>query len=268
MIDTTIAAAYAAQHARKSGHEPITEYYCSISGQTYTYLLIDDLSIWLFDNDHMKDKIKDFGWELHVYDEQPLRLYAVPGHTPGGTPLVNKVDYCAYVDFKDSKRPSEVNFRNVVLAAKELVRRNDDCQNFIKRIQEMFTTLPEHTSLVDYVESGYDNVDSWPRKVAKKYNYDFTKANREQVLNALKVLDTLNSLVPVGQPFLKVDAGVARHWVENVLRMCSNVTDEYLSTESFGIAASIYMEDRYTSSLLDGGLQLPQIIETLNYFSK
>lgn len=267
MIDTSIAAAYAAQYARKSGVEPIVEYYCPNIGTHYTYILLDDLSAFLSDNDSMKNAIKDYGWELHVYDEKPSRLYAVPGHTPGGTRLVNKIDYCGFIDFKDSRKATEVNIRNVAIAAKELVHRCQECQKFVDEIPEKFKTLPERSELADIVlrETGSD---SWARRVAKKYGYDYSRADSGQIVRSLRVLENLGGIVPVGYPFTKVDPSVARHWIENALRMCADVNNEYLSRDSFGIAASIYMEDRYDSSVLSDGLQLPQIFETLEYFDK
>jgi hypothetical protein len=58
MIDTSIAAAYAAQYARMSGIEPNADYFCSNIGEPYTFLNFDDLSPWLNDDDPLKKKIK------------------------------------------------------------------------------------------------------------------------------------------------------------------------------------------------------------------
>lgn len=271
MLDTTIAAAYAAQYARKSGIEPNAGYFCSnIGNNPYTYVRLDDLSYWLSDDDELKETIKDYGWELHTYaDDKPSRLYTVPGHTPGGTQLVNKIDYCGYLDFKDSKKPSEVNIRNVVLAAKELVHRCQQCEAFIAEVKTTFTKLPEHSNLAEYVESterGKKN--SWIDKVIDKYGYDQQNVQEDMVIRALKVLDTLPKLTPVGRPFVQVEACYARHWVENVLKMCKDVECAYLTADSFGVAASIYMEDQYDPSVLKDGLQLPQIFETLAFFGE
>ena len=271
MLDTTIAAAYAAQYARKSGKEPTVGYFCSnIGDNPYTFLHLDDLSYWLSDNDSLKETIKDYGWELHTYaDDKPSRLHTVPGHTPGGTRLVNKINYCGFIDFKDSKKATDVNIRNVAIAAKELVHRCQQCEAFIEQIQETFTKLPEHTDLASYVEAHeLGKKNSWLDKVMDKYGYERQNVQDDMVIRALKVLDKLPQLTVVGRPFVQVDACYARHWVENVLRMCKDVQCDYLTADSFGVAASIYMEDRYDPSVLKDGLQLPQVFETLEYFDQ
>lgn len=265
MIDTSIAAAYAAQYARKSGTEPVADYFESNVGTPYTYINLDDISPWLNENDSLKTKIKSYGWELHIYEEGPYRLYAVPGHTPGGTRLVNKISYCGHIDFKDSKKASEVNIRNIVIAAKELVRRCDTCSEFIEGIQNKFTKLPTGELSGAVAERHYEDT---MKEIANQYGYDIESVDRDQVSRALAVLENLGSIVPIGRPFVKIGARIARHWIENVLRMCSDVENEYLSTDSFGVAASMYMEDRFDGALLKDGLQLPEIFETLEYFDK
>lgn len=268
MIDTSIAAAYAAQYARRSETEPRVDYYCPNIGESYTYVLLDDLSPWLPDNDEMKTKIKSYGWELRVYDEKPSRLYAVPDHTPGGTRLVNKIDYCRFIDFKDSRKSNEVNFRNVAIAAKELVRRCDTCTKFIEDIGKTFAEKLPKSSLADYVTFKVKNRTDWLDGVITKYGYNKVNVDTDQVIRAIKVMDNLGHLTPVGKPFVKVGPNIARHWVENVLRMCKEVDNEYLMTDSFGVAAAIYMEDHFSSDLLEKGLQLPQIFETMEYFDE
>ena len=268
MIDTTIVAAYAAQYARKSGKEPRAGYFCSNIGQPYSYVDLDDLSYWLSDDDQFKETIKTYGWEVHTYDDdRPSRLYAVPDHTPGGTRLVNKIDFCGFIDFKDSRRATDVNIRNVVMAAKELVWRCNQCTDFIEKIKEKFTKLPKNSDLADYIGKE-PTKDSWAIKVAKKYGYNIDIADDKMIYRAISVLDTLHGCGPVGVPFVKVGANVARHWVENILRMCEDVKDPYLNTDSFGIAASIYMEDHYSADYIKDGLQLPQMFETLKFFDE
>lgn len=267
MIDTTIAAAYAAQYARKSGIEPFTNYYCPNVGSAYTYLAFDDLSCFLTDisqtaDENMKKRLNNFSWELRVYDDAPSVLISFPNHAPHGDRIVNKIPYCSSLEFKDSKKSTEVNFRNVVLAAKELVRRYDYCKCIIEGVKEKFKKLPEGGELTIL----YADNEKEFRRIANKYDYSYERVDFEQIKRVLKIFDKFD--FSIGKPFKKVGANYARHLFENVLNLCSDVNDAYLSTDSFGVAASIYVEDKFNSDLLKDGLQLPEIFETLAYFDR
>lgn len=269
MIDTTVIAAYAAQYAKACRVEPRTGF---DSNQTdpCSYMLLDDLSPFLGDDDTLKETIKDFGFELHRYEDGRMVIYLVPGHTPGGEHMSNCTPYCGRIEFKESKKANEANIRNAVYAARTLVTRYGECKELLSSIYKTFSGKPKPSgSLVEYIANHVNWIDKYKTKYADfLMNFDGSNVVTEQVLDGIRVLEGVRSNSGIWMPLTEIDPASFRHCIENVLNLCSDVDHAYLTSDSCAIAVAIFIEDYYSSEYIKDSLKVPAIFEVMNALAK
>ena len=269
MINTSIAAAYAAQYAKVCKTEPRAGR-DDLSLHPYTYLLLDDLAKFLPDEDPLKEQMEDYGFELHVNDDCSLKLYNVPGHIPGGERVANRTPYCGEIEFVDSKKPSEVNIRNVVYAARTLVDRHLKSTELLVLARKMFNGKPlPHSELAEYVANEYVAEHGLIRSGIKRYSRflrepDGSNVDKDQVIAAITVLDNIRRICGITYPFIPQDPGCFRHYLENILKLSSDKVPTYLSTDSCAVAMAIFFEDHFDSSEIKEELKMPAIYEVFN----
>lgn len=266
MLDTTVAAAYAAQYAKAHNVEPRTGYDSNVLSEPHTYMLLDDLTPFIAKNDSLRDQMKDFGFELHVYGEGRMKIYIVPGHKEGGEHMPNSVPYCGYIEFKESKKASEANIRNAAYAARTLVMRYNECNELLDEIHDVFNGKNKPTSeLVEYIKTCSRD---WIAQAKKKYakyldRSDGSNVVDEQVLDGILVLDLLRKNCAVVAPFVEIEPAWFRHCIEKVLNLCSDVSNAYLTNDSCAIAVAIFIEDHFDPSTIKDSLQVPAIYEVM-----
>lgn len=260
MIDTTISTAYASQYGKVYKKEPVVAYHQPQFGKPYTYSLYHELSKFLSDDDSMKTEIDKHTFELLV-DEDSYTLYLCPNHSEGCMEMVNKVSYCGHLTFKDSKKASDVNIRNMVCAAKELVSRYNSCVEASDILSKELKTLPE-TELECYLNQ--NDFRKFRTKYGKFFNENSSAPVVEQVRNALTLMDAIRKHIIIGRPFVEMDMYHLKHVFEDVLKNVCGISNNYISENSCVMACIIYVYDYYSSEDLNGDrIQLPAIFEVL-----
>ena len=270
MIDTTVIAAYAAQYAKACKTEPRVAYWDNeLVGLPYTYMLIDDITPFLSEDDSLFTKAKDYGFELHNYEDGSMKLYIVPNHEQGGEHMANRTEYCGSLEFKESKKANEANIRNAVFAARTLIQRHIDCTELYNKLPEIFHK-PVKTELCAYILGGLDKsynlIESAKHKYAKYLDeVDGSNVDNTQVINGVCILDNLRKNCGVVKPFMEVDPCGFRHLIENAMKLNPDFKDNaYLTNDSCAIAVAIFMEDKFSSKDIADTLKVPAIYGVLN----
>lgn len=269
MTDTTVIAAYAAQYAKACKTEPRVGFDENGLGKPYTYMLIDDITPFMAENDTLFETAKTYGFELRNYEDGSMKLLIVPDHEPGGEYLANRVTYCRELEFKESKKANEANIRNAVYAARTLIQRHLDCHELFDKLHDLYSK-PEKSELCKYVHSELGTNRDWIAKAKKRYaefldQPDGSNVDNDQVLNGICTLDVLYQNCGIHSPLMDIDPSWFRHYIEKAINLVPGCKDiAYLTNDSCAIAVAIFMEDHFSSEYLSNGLKVPAIYEVLD----
>lgn len=262
MIDTTVIAAYAAQYAKACKTEPRVGL-DDDSRKPYVYMIIDDITQFLSPDDILLKVAKDYGFELHNYEDGSMKLYIVPDHEPGGEHLANRTEYCGRIEYKESKKANEANIHNAVYAARTLVQRHLECHELFDKLPTLFAKKPT-SELAEYLKAS-GGIDAAKKRYTKYLDQaDGSNVDTQQVLDAVTVLDVLRANCGITHPFMEIYPATFRHLIENALNLCSDVSHAYLTNDSCALAVAIFVEDHFSIDDIADTLKVPAIYEVLN----